>query len=78
MESSGRRKWHFFAQFASSNALLLDRFITGCYPETPLHIASMLGHAEFVEEIVTRKPELAKHQNSEVASYAKDWYAKIR
>ena len=60
MESSGRRKWHFFAQFASRNALLLDRFITGCYPETPLHIASMLGHAEFVEEIVTRKPELAK------------------
>ncbi|XP_022754172.1 ankyrin repeat-containing protein At2g01680-like [Durio zibethinus] len=42
------------------DALLLDRFITGCYPETPLHIASMLGHAEFVEEIVTRKPELAE------------------
>ncbi|XWS27051.1 hypothetical protein CRYUN_Cryun26dG0083300 [Craigia yunnanensis] len=42
------------------DALLLDRFITGCYPETPLHIASMFGHAEFVEEIVTRKPELVK------------------
>lgn len=44
-----------------NDALLLDRFTTGnCYPETPLHIASMLGHAEFVQEIVTRKPELAK------------------
>ena len=42
------------------DALLLDRFITGHYPETPLHVASMLGHIEFVDLVLTLKPELAK------------------
>ncbi|KAK0581987.1 hypothetical protein LWI29_020143 [Acer saccharum] len=41
------------------DALALDRFIVGCLTETPLHIASLLGHAEFVQEILSRKPELA-------------------
>ncbi|XVF34588.1 hypothetical protein REPUB_Repub18cG0071500 [Reevesia pubescens] len=50
------------------DALLLDRFITGCYPETPLHRASTLGHAEFVEEIVTRKPELAEELDLRISS----------
>ncbi|KAK0570998.1 hypothetical protein LWI29_009604 [Acer saccharum] len=40
-------------------ALFLDRFMVGCYSETPLHIASMLGHSDFVQEILNRKPELA-------------------
>ena len=39
--------------------LVLDRFMVGCYAETPLHIASMLGHLDFVQEILNRKPELA-------------------
>ena len=39
--------------------LVLDRFMVGCYPETPLHIASMLGHLDFVQEILNRKPEMA-------------------
>ncbi|XP_039027302.1 ankyrin repeat-containing protein At5g02620-like [Hibiscus syriacus] len=50
------------------DALLLDRFITGRYPETPLHVASMLGHLEFVDEILTRKPELAKEVDSRKSS----------
>ncbi|KAI9191374.1 hypothetical protein LWI28_007652 [Acer negundo] len=41
------------------DALVLDRFMVGCYPETPLHIASMLGHLDFVQEILNRKPEMA-------------------
>ncbi|KAL5853579.1 hypothetical protein ACOSQ3_008697 [Xanthoceras sorbifolium] len=41
------------------DALVLDRFMVGCHAETPLHIASLLGHAEFVQEILSRKPELA-------------------
>ncbi|TXG62012.1 hypothetical protein EZV62_013375 [Acer yangbiense] len=41
------------------DALVLDRFMVGCYPETPLHIASMLGHLDFVLEILNRKPEMA-------------------
>ncbi|KAK0596588.1 hypothetical protein LWI29_017093 [Acer saccharum] len=36
-----------------------DRFMVGCHPETPLHIASMLGHLDFVQEILNRKPEMA-------------------
>ncbi|XP_021276695.1 ankyrin repeat-containing protein BDA1-like [Herrania umbratica] len=50
------------------DALLLDRFITGRYPETPLHVASMLGHLEFVDEILSRKPELAKEVDSRKSS----------
>ncbi|XP_039051355.1 E3 ubiquitin-protein ligase MIB2-like [Hibiscus syriacus] len=58
------------------DALLLDRFITGRvtssmpgrYPETPLHVASMLGHLEFVDEILTHKPELAKELDSRKSS----------
>ncbi|XP_022732417.1 ankyrin repeat-containing protein BDA1-like [Durio zibethinus] len=50
------------------DALLLDRFITGHYPETPLHVASMLGHLEFVDEVLARKPELAKELDSRQSS----------
>ncbi|GMJ07522.1 hypothetical protein like AT5G51160 [Hibiscus trionum] len=50
------------------DALLLDRFITGRYPETPLHVASMLGHLEFVDEVLARKPELAKEVDSRNSS----------
>ncbi|MBA0868785.1 hypothetical protein Goshw_018777, partial [Gossypium schwendimanii] len=42
------------------HAQLLDRFTKGRYPETPLHIAVMLGHSEFVDELLIRMPELAK------------------
>ncbi|KAK2644962.1 hypothetical protein Ddye_020157 [Dipteronia dyeriana] len=41
------------------DALILDRLMVGCYAETPLHIASMLGHLDFVQELLIRKPELA-------------------
>ncbi|KAK0596168.1 hypothetical protein LWI29_013333 [Acer saccharum] len=41
------------------DALVLDRFLVGYYPETPLHIASMLGHLDFVQEILKQKPEKA-------------------
>ncbi|KAK8602134.1 hypothetical protein V6N13_058212 [Hibiscus sabdariffa] len=50
------------------DALLLDRFITGRHPETPLHIASMLGHLEFVDEVLARRPELAKELDSHNSS----------
>ncbi|KAE8689035.1 putative Gag-pol polyprotein [Hibiscus syriacus] len=50
------------------DALLLDRFITGRYPETLLHVASMLGHLKFVDEILTSNPELAKELDSQKSS----------
>ncbi|XP_022728816.1 ankyrin repeat-containing protein BDA1-like [Durio zibethinus] len=50
------------------DAVLLDRFITGHYSETPLHVASMLGHLDFVDEVLARKPELAKELDSRQSS----------
>ncbi|XP_031273358.1 ankyrin repeat-containing protein BDA1-like [Pistacia vera] len=50
------------------DALILDRITVSCYGETPLHIASMLGHAEFVQEILGRKPELAGELDSRKSS----------
>ncbi|KAJ0091101.1 hypothetical protein Patl1_14553 [Pistacia atlantica] len=50
------------------DALILDRITVSCYGETPLHIASMLGHAEFVQEILGRKPELAGKLDSRKSS----------
>ena len=50
------------------DGLLLDRFTTGHYPETPLHVASMLGHLEFLDEVLSRKPELARELDSRKSS----------
>ncbi|GLT31595.1 hypothetical protein SLA2020_063240 [Shorea laevis] len=55
-------------QLLREDALLLDRFITGFHSETPLHIASMLGHDQFVQEILNRKAELAKVLDARKAS----------
>ncbi|KAH7574414.1 hypothetical protein JRO89_XS03G0293300 [Xanthoceras sorbifolium] len=46
------------------DSLALDRFMVGCYAETPLHIASMLGHLQFVQEIRNLKPELSGELDS--------------
>ena len=50
------------------DALLLDRSMVSCCSETPLHIASMLGHENFVQEILSRKPELAGELDSRRSS----------
>ncbi|KAK9131325.1 hypothetical protein Sjap_011812 [Stephania japonica] len=44
--------------------LVLERTITSS-SETPLHIAAMLGHVEFANEILSRKPDLAWELDSE-------------
>ncbi|KAH7574429.1 hypothetical protein JRO89_XS03G0294900 [Xanthoceras sorbifolium] len=46
------------------DSLALDRFMVGCYAETPLHIASMLGHLQFVQVIRNLKPELSGELDS--------------
>ncbi|KAA8535185.1 hypothetical protein F0562_030188 [Nyssa sinensis] len=48
--------------------LILDRVIVNCFNETPLHVAAMLGHKDFVNEILCRKPELAREVNSRRSS----------
>ncbi|KAM0039174.1 putative ankyrin repeat-containing domain, PGG domain, ankyrin repeat-containing domain superfamily [Helianthus debilis subsp. tardiflorus] len=45
--------------------LFLDRVTIDRHGDTPLHIASMLGHVDFVNEVITRKPHLAMERDSQ-------------
>lgn len=45
--------------------LILDRVTLNNNDDMPLHVASMLGHIEFVKEIVIRKPHLAMEPDSQ-------------
>ena len=45
--------------------LVLSRISPSPYTETPLHIASLLGHWEFCKILLTRKPSLANEADSE-------------
>ncbi|KAG8367185.1 hypothetical protein BUALT_Bualt16G0046300 [Buddleja alternifolia] len=46
-------------QILKEDPLILDKIIVSCISETPLHTAAMLGHLNFVKELLSRKPELA-------------------
>ncbi|PKI72062.1 hypothetical protein CRG98_007519 [Punica granatum] len=46
----------------------LHRVVSGCFDQTPLHVASMLGHLEFVQEILTRNPDMARALDSQRSS----------
>ncbi|XP_039012212.1 ankyrin repeat-containing protein BDA1-like isoform X2 [Hibiscus syriacus] len=48
--------------------LLLDRVLVNYAVETPLHVAAMLGHTDFVKEIIQRKPEFTKEADSKGSS----------
>ncbi|KAI6682172.1 hypothetical protein NL676_036053 [Syzygium grande] len=52
-------------ELLGKDKLLLDRIMTGNHTETPLHIAAMLGHSEFAKEVLARKTELAREQDSQ-------------
>ncbi|KAI3814808.1 hypothetical protein L1987_14453 [Smallanthus sonchifolius] len=45
--------------------LILDTATLNCSDDMPLHIASMLGHKDFVNEILTRKPKLSMECDSQ-------------
>ncbi|KAJ0077615.1 hypothetical protein Patl1_35358 [Pistacia atlantica] len=47
-----------FLNLLLEDAIILDRVTAGSYPETPLYIVSVLGHTQFVREILCRKPKL--------------------
>ncbi|KAA8523287.1 hypothetical protein F0562_009710 [Nyssa sinensis] len=55
-------------ELLQEDPLILDRAIVSCISESPLHIASMLGHVDFVREILSRKPELATELDSQGCS----------
>ncbi|KAB2604197.1 ankyrin repeat-containing protein [Pyrus ussuriensis x Pyrus communis] len=48
----------------AEDPLVLDRALVSCVSETPLHVASMLGHLAFVTELLSRNPELASELDS--------------
>ncbi|KAF8040636.1 hypothetical protein BT93_B2762 [Corymbia citriodora subsp. variegata] len=52
-------------ELLKKDELLLDKIMTGNHTETPLHIAAMLGHLNFVKEILARKAEMASVQDSQ-------------
>ncbi|XP_029124600.1 ankyrin repeat-containing protein BDA1-like [Cajanus cajan] len=47
------------------NPLILNRVSLSPFSETPLHIASLLGHLNFCEVLLKRKPSLASEADSE-------------
>ncbi|KAI3691064.1 hypothetical protein L2E82_49280 [Cichorium intybus] len=44
--------------------LILDRIPVSCFNETPLHIAALSGHLDFVKILVRKKPSLAMSLDS--------------
>ncbi|XP_039165196.1 ankyrin repeat-containing protein BDA1-like [Eucalyptus grandis] len=55
----------YLLELLAKDKLLLNKNMTENQAETPLHIAAMLGHLDFVEEVLARKAELAKYQDSQ-------------
>ncbi|KAK7355635.1 hypothetical protein VNO80_14895 [Phaseolus coccineus] len=47
------------------NPIILNRVSLSPFSETPLHMASLLGHLEFCEALVKRKPSLVSETDSE-------------
>ncbi|KAK3431142.1 hypothetical protein EUGRSUZ_E02804, partial [Eucalyptus grandis] len=64
-EAAVKGNVHSLRQLLGKDKLLLDRIMIGNHTETPLHIAAMLGHLEFLEEVLARKAELAREQDSQ-------------
>ncbi|XP_077217567.1 uncharacterized protein LOC143851941 [Tasmannia lanceolata] len=50
-------------QLLKEDPLLLDKIMAGAIAETPLHIASLLGHISLTAEILKHRPELARIRN---------------
>ncbi|KAL8063148.1 hypothetical protein ABFX02_01G009100 [Erythranthe guttata] len=48
--------------------LILDRISVNCFSETPLHVAALLGHVDFVKVIIKAKPELTSELNFQHSS----------
>ncbi|CAN4116250.1 unnamed protein product [Withania somnifera] len=55
-------------ELLQQDALLLDRLTLTCLNETPLHIAALRGHIEFVRLILAQNPQLAAELDSRKSS----------
>nr|XP_019705490.1 ankyrin repeat-containing protein BDA1-like [Elaeis guineensis] len=55
-----------FLQLLQEDSLLLDRLSTTHHTSNnPLHMAALLGHADFASEILSRRPKLAQDLNEQ-------------
>ncbi|KAF3446088.1 hypothetical protein FNV43_RR11267 [Rhamnella rubrinervis] len=56
-------------ELLQQDRLILDRLtVFNGVTETPLHVASLLGHTDFAKEILHQKPQLAKELDSQRSS----------
>ncbi|CAK9313194.1 unnamed protein product [Citrullus colocynthis] len=51
-------------ELLQQDPMLLARLNLNDFNETPLHVASLLGHVTFVDEILKRRPQLARDLDS--------------
>ncbi|KAF8389410.1 hypothetical protein HHK36_026105 [Tetracentron sinense] len=67
-EASRHGSVHSLNDLLEENELILHRVSTTCLHETPLHIAAMLGHFDFVRAVLFRNPKLASELDSQGCS----------
>ena len=52
-------------QLLVEDPLALARAAVTCFEETPLHVAAMLGHLDFAQFVVSKKPDMAMAADSQ-------------
>ncbi|KAL1532603.1 ankyrin repeat-containing protein BDA1-like [Salvia divinorum] len=55
-------------QLLIDDQLILERALVNCFNETPLQVATMLGHVDFVRKIIGLQPRLVNELNSQLSS----------
>ncbi|KAL9451668.1 hypothetical protein AB3S75_013272 [Citrus x aurantiifolia] len=55
-------------ELLQQDRLILERAAMNCSSETPLHVASLLGHEDFAKEILRQKPGIAGELDSRKSS----------
>ena len=67
-EAATRNSITSLQQLLIDDPLILERSLVNRFNETPLHVAAMLGHVDFVREIIRLQPKLVNELNSHLSS----------
>ncbi|KAK6119703.1 hypothetical protein DH2020_046549 [Rehmannia glutinosa] len=62
-EAAAKGNINSLQKLLNDDPLILDRVSLNCFSEAPLHVAALLGHIDFVKEIISIKPELTSELN---------------
>ncbi|KAK6119649.1 hypothetical protein DH2020_046615 [Rehmannia glutinosa] len=62
-EAAAKGNINSLQKLLNDDPLILDRIEVNNFSETPLHVAALLGHIDFVKEIISKKPELTSELN---------------